>query len=86
MKFFSLSALLLLLPMASSCVVFPSGDPRPLAEDPVCLYNRDLSCVGVRVDGDTFRTVYGGQTYYFCNKNCRTAFEAEPEKYIAYAK
>ena len=82
MKFVNLSALLILLSMASSCVVFPSGDPRPVAEDPVCLYNRDLSCAGVRVDENTLRATYGGETYYFCNEKCRAAFEADPDKYI----
>jgi len=82
MKFISLSALFLLLPLASSCVVFPSNDTRPVAKDPVCLYNRDLSCVGVRVDENALRATYDGKTYYFCNEKCREAFEAEPEKYI----
>ena len=26
--------------------------------------------------------VYQGKTYYFCARNCREAFETEPEKYI----
>jgi Cu+-exporting ATPase len=25
---------------------------------------------------------YKGTTYYFCNPNCKKAFDADPEKYL----
>ena len=56
------------------------GDDR-IAEDPVCLYNRDLGCMEVRVDERTPRAVHLGRTYYFCAESCRIAFERDPGKY-----
>ena len=35
----------LFLALVGGCAVFRSDDLRPVAEDPVCLYNRDLACV-----------------------------------------
>jgi YHS domain-containing protein len=57
-------------------------DPRPVQVDPVCLHNRDLACVEVRVDEKTPRATYQGKTYYFCNDGCRVAFEKNPAKYL----
>jgi YHS domain-containing protein len=59
-----------------------SPDPRPTADDPVCLANGDLGCVCVRVDEKTPRSTYRGKTYYFCAERCRVAFEKSPEKYL----
>ena len=44
-------------------------------KDPVC---------GMEVSRMTAidECVYRGKTYYFCDRTCREAFEAEPEKYI----
>ncbi len=58
------------------------ADPRPVAEDPVCLATGDLGCVRVRVDEKTPRAVWKGKTYYFCAEDCRRTFEKEPEKYL----
>jgi YHS domain-containing protein len=46
-------------------------------KDPVC---------GMMVDSETtqFKSEYKGQTYYFCTTGCKTAFDKEPEKYLAY--
>ena len=57
-------------------------DSRPEAIDVVCLYNRDLGCVKVRVDGATPHASHAGKIYYFCGDGCRQAFELEPEKYL----
>jgi len=74
------------LALAALCGCAPVGlkdaDTRPIAEDPVCLYNRDLPCVRVRVDEKTPRAEYRGKTYYFCTEDCRLAFEKNPVKYL----
>ncbi len=46
------------------------------AIDPVC---------GMTVEIETAKhtLVYEGTTYYFCGKGCKTAFDKEPEKYLA---
>ena len=67
--------------MTLGCAVFHSNDPRPVAEDPVCLYNRDYGCFRVRIDENTPREKYAGKDYYFCNESCREVFLADPEKY-----
>ena len=79
------SALGAFLLVALGCAGKAAVDPRPIAEDPVCRYNRDLGCVRVRVDEKTPRTVYHGETYYFCNESCREAFVKEPAKYLPHA-
>lgn len=47
-----------------------------VAKDPVC---------GMEVDtGTTFRTArHDNQIYYFCSPGCQSAFQAEPERYVA---
>src|SRR5260221_13279848 len=47
-----------------------------VVQDPVCGMAVDPSSAAGRVD-------YQGQTYYFCNVGCQTAFEANPERYLA---
>lgn len=46
-----------------------------MAKDPVC---------GMQVDEKMAiaTSVYQEQTYYFCAKACKTAFDREPEKYL----
>lgn len=62
-------------------------DPRPTAEDIVCLCKGDLGCVCVRVDGETPRSEYQGVTYYFCANTCKTEFDKNPAKWVdAYRK
>jgi YHS domain-containing protein len=78
-------ALASLLFLALGCAGKAAVDPRPIAEDPVCLYNRDLGCVRVRVDEKTPHAVYHGETYYFCNDSCREAFVKNPTKYLPHA-
>lgn len=29
------------------------------------------------------KTEYQGETYYFCSPGCKSAFDREPEKYLA---
>ena len=45
-----------------------------MATDPVC---------GMTVDEKTAaaKSTYGGKTYYFCSTECKTLFDAHPEKY-----
>lgn|GEM_PF-4141911 len=57
-------------------------DDGKTAEDLVCLYNRELNCVRVRVKEDTPRVTYNGKMYFFCEEPCRVAFEKNPEKYL----
>lgn len=73
---------LLVASAAAGCAVFHRSDPRPVADDPVCAYNRDLGCIHVRVDESTPHAVVDGKTYYFCSEACREAFVSEPKKYV----
>jgi len=82
MKKFTVLTLLPYL-LATGCAVFHSDDPRPVARDLVCLYNRDLTCVRVRIDEDAPNAVYEEATYYFCDDDCRVVFLSDPEKYLA---
>lgn len=44
-------------------------------KDPVC--NMEFNS-----DKADATSVYGGETYYFCSKDCKTKFDKEPKKYI----
>jgi len=66
--------------LAAGCSGVP--DPRPVAEDPVCLKNGDLGCIRVRVDDQTPRATYRDVTYYFCADRCRAEFEKDPARYV----
>jgi YHS domain-containing protein len=48
----------------------------PMAKDPVC---------GMMVDEKTApaTSAYKGQTYYFCAKGCKIAFDKNPEKFLS---
>jgi YHS domain-containing protein len=43
----------------------------------------DVVC-GMKVDpaNAPAKSEYNGQTYYFCSKECKQRFEAQPERYI----
>lgn len=43
--------------------------------DPICLMEIDEKNAAAK-------TVHNGQTFYFCNENCKRKFEEDPEKYI----
>ncbi len=47
-----------------------------MAKDPVC---------GMMVDEKTAPATseYKGQTYYFCARGCKIAFDKNPEKFLA---
>jgi YHS domain-containing protein len=47
-----------------------------MAKDPVC---------GMQVDEKKAagKSEFQGQTYYFCSPGCKTAFDKEPQKYVA---
>jgi Cu+-exporting ATPase len=53
----------------------PPEQKHEMATDPVC---------GMTVDPATARHKYehGGRTYYFCAPGCRSAFAADPERYL----
>lgn len=44
---------------------------------------KDLVC-GMMIDPKTAAATseYKGQTYYFCARGCKVAFDKDPEKYI----
>lgn len=86
MRLSSKGNFIFLLGLAWGCASSPDNDPRSVAKDPVCLYNRDFTCVKVRVDPSTPRVVYLGETYYFCTANCAAAFQENPEKYLPTKK
>jgi YHS domain-containing protein len=45
---------------------------------------KDLVC-GMTIDPQTAAATseYKGQTYYFCARGCKVAFDRDPEKYIS---
>lgn len=44
---------------------------------------KDIVC-GMTVDSETaqHRSEYKGQTYYFCSRGCKSAFDKDPKKYL----
>jgi len=44
---------------------------------------KDVVC-GMEVDPKTApaKTEYEGETYYFCARGCKVAFDKDPEKYL----
>jgi YHS domain-containing protein len=46
-----------------------------MAKDPVCGMEVDEKKAGGR-------STYNGETYYFCGKGCKKAFDELPEKYV----
>jgi YHS domain-containing protein len=50
-----------------------------MAKDPVC---------GMEVDesNPAATSEYEGKTYYFCAPGCKTAFDADPKKYLGGEK
>lgn len=48
------------------------------AFDPVC-------GMTVEIAGARYISEYGGTTYYFCARSCKTSFDREPEKYLSKA-
>jgi YHS domain-containing protein len=45
------------------------------AKDPVC-------GMDVNPGQAAGQSEYNGQTYYFCSKGCKVAFDRDPEKYV----
>lgn len=41
--------------------------------DPVC---------GMEVEEAQFKSLYRGKVYYFCSRQCKEAFDKDPEKYL----
>jgi Cu+-exporting ATPase len=52
------------------------GEATPMAKDPVC--GMDVDRRNAKHSAD-----YGGHTYYFCSKGCKTKFAASPTSYVA---
>lgn len=46
-----------------------------MAIDPICLMEIDEKAT-------PFRSMHNGQTFYFCDEDCKRKFEEDPEKYI----
>ncbi len=46
-----------------------------MAIDPICLVEIDENDAPAK-------SVYKGQTFYFCDESCKTKFEEDPEKYV----
>ena len=46
--------------------------------------DKDVVC-GMTVDPKTAagKSEYNGQTYYFCSKGCKAAFDKDPQKYAS---
>jgi len=53
----------------------PSQGGEPMAKDVVC---------GMECDPKSAvaKSVYKGQTYYFCATGCKAAFDKNPERYL----
>jgi YHS domain-containing protein len=58
------------------------GRPKPLKNeekgmviDPICLSEIDE-------EEAPAKSVYKGQTFYFCAERCKQMFEEDPEKYV----
>ena len=49
-----------------------------MAQDPVCKMEVDENAAAATSE-------YKGSTYYFCAPGCKTAFDADPEKYLGAA-
>lgn len=47
-----------------------------VAKDPVCGMDVDPA----KAAGSS---VYGGETFYFCNRACKEAFDRNPERYVS---
>ena len=46
-----------------------------MATDPVCGMSVDEKSAAAQSN-------YQGKTYYFCSKECKTTFDANPDKYV----
>ena len=46
-----------------------------MATDPVCGMSVDQNSAAAQSD-------HKGRTYYFCSKECKASFDANPEKYV----
>lgn len=46
-----------------------------MAQDPVCKMNVDEGKAAAK-------SIYNGQTYYFCSVRCKESFDKEPEKFV----
>jgi P-type Cu+ transporter len=57
-------------------MALPAPQETGMARDPVC---------GMTVDPATAseKLGYQGTMYYFCSAGCRSAFEKDPERYLA---
>ncbi len=50
-----------------------------VAKDPVCGMNVDERKAAATSE-------YRGQTYYFCSKGCKAAFDKDPERFVSKIK
>jgi Cu+-exporting ATPase len=63
----------------------PSGaGPEAIMQEGSNMLVKDLVC-GMEIDSATAAgsSEYEGQTYYFCNLNCKKEFDADPARYVS---
>ena len=58
--------------------MWPFGRKANESIDPVCGMEVEQSKAAAT-------STYGGTTYYFCSKSCKTEFDQDPAKYLAQA-
>ena len=58
--------------------MWPFGGKSNKSIDPVCGMEVEQSKAAAT-------STYGGSTYYFCSKTCKTEFDRDPTKYLAEA-
>ena len=77
----------LLIPCASALLALAACTSTevasgPTAECPVCKHEGDLACLCVHIGPDTPSCTCDGTTYWFCSEECRSDFQAHPERYV----
>ncbi len=85
-KNFSISLITAVVSLVLNGCSLNQSSPAPqgqFAECPVCRANNDLGCMRVRIEEDTPRIQYKGQTFYFCSEECQRTFIEHPELYPA---
>jgi Cu+-exporting ATPase len=76
------AVLAVLLALGSACGSPQTAASIDAAECPVCKHEGDLACVNVQIEPGTPRCECAGKIYYFCSDECRTHFQADPERYL----
>jgi YHS domain-containing protein len=65
-------------------LTFQIGEPEEIAEKIAMMTQIDPVCGMQLNEQETADTsVYEGKTYYFCSRDCKEAFDEEPELYLS---